>query len=127
MGTDGTELNNGEQTPTGKRKSKKVMSDGSISWDNQDDKAEGNRIKFLEDLKNNKIKSEKYSNDMVKRLSGHEVTVAHMQREGFNNPIFVPEKEGLGNMITMTYSRLDQVLKDGSLNSDFHVISHLIF
>ena len=75
------------------------MSDGSISWDNQDDKAEGNRIKFLEDLKNNKIKSDKYSNDMVKRLSGHEVTVAHMQREGFNNPIFVPEKEGLGNMI----------------------------
>ena len=99
MGTDGTELNNGEQTPTGKRKSKKVMSDGSISWDNQDDKAEGNRIKFLEDLKNNKIKSDKYSNDMVKRLSGHEVTVAHMQREGFNNPIFVPEKDGLGNMI----------------------------
>ena len=36
---------------------------------------------------------------MVKRLAGHEVTVSHMQREGFNNPIFVPEKDGLGNMI----------------------------
>ena len=68
-----------------------------ISWDdNADDKIEGNRIKFLEDLKQNKIKSEKYSKDMVKRLPGHEVTVSHMQKEGFNNPIFVPEKDGLG-------------------------------
>ena len=98
MGTDGvTDLNNGEPTPTGRRKSKKVISEGNISWDdNADDKMEGNRIKFLEDLKQNKLKSEKYSKDMVKRLPGHELTVSHLQKEGFNNPIFVPEKDGLG-------------------------------
>ena len=98
MGTDTTDLNNGEQASPGKRKSKKVLTDDSVSWDNaDDDKFEGNRIKFLEDLKLQKVKSDKYSKDMVKRLSGHEVTVSHMQREGFNNPIFVLEKDGLGN------------------------------
>ena len=99
MGTVETDHNNGEQTPTGKRKSKKVMSDGSISWENAEDRFEGNRIKFLEDLKLHKIKSDKYSKDMCKQLAGHELTVAHFQREGFTNPIFVPEKDGLGNGI----------------------------
>ena len=101
MGTDGmANLNNGESTPTGKRKSKKVIPEGNISWDDHaDDKVDGNRIKFLEDLKLNKLKSDKYSKDMVKRLPGHEVTVAHIQREGFNNPIFVPDKDGLGNFL----------------------------
>ena len=98
MGTNGiTDLNNEDSTPTGKRKSKKVISEGNLSWDdNADDKMEGNRIKFLDDLRSNTLKSDKYSKDMVKRLPGHEVTVAHMQKEGFNNPIFVPDKDGLG-------------------------------
>ena len=99
MGIDGTDLQNGDPTSAGKRKSKKVFSDGSISWDNAEDKFEGSRIKFLEDIKLHKIKSEKYSKDLVKKLPGHEVTVAHMQREGFNNPIFVQEKDGLGRII----------------------------
>ena len=98
MGTVGTDLNNGEQTPTGKRKSKKVTSDGSISWDSAEERFEGNRIKFLEDLKRHKMKSGTYSNDMCKQLSGHELTVAHFQTEGFTNPIFVKEKDGLGNL-----------------------------
>ena len=109
MGTDTTDLNNGDQASTGKRKSKKVLTDGSISWDNADDKFEGNRIKFLEELRSQKLKSDRYSKDMVKRLSGHEVTVAHMQREGFNNPIFVPEKDGLGNNNNI-FHNLDNLL-----------------
>ena len=83
----------------GKRKSKKVLSD-DITCENDDDRLEGSRIRFLEDLKL-KLKSDKYSKEMCKQLASHDVTVAYFQREGFINPIFVPDKDGLGKILNI--------------------------
>ena len=87
--------NTAPNSDLGKRKSKKVLSD-DITCENADDRLEGSRIKFLEDLKLNKLKSDKYSTEMCKQLASHDLNVAYFQREGFINPIFVSEKDGLG-------------------------------
>ena len=68
------------------------MDDGSVSWELADDHLEGRVNLDLE----SKIKSDKYTKDFIKELSGNALSVAHFQREGFNNPIFVSDKEGLG-------------------------------
>jgi hypothetical protein len=45
-----------------------------------------------------KLVSDKFNirDNFVKELQGSDVTVAHFQREGFNNPILIRDKEGLG-------------------------------
>ena len=78
-----------------KRKSKKVQpSDGSVSWELADDTLEGRCSVVMANLED-KIKSEKYTRDFIKQLSGNALSVAHFQREGFESPIFVSDKEGL--------------------------------
>ena len=91
-----------DETNTGKRRQRKVLSDDSMPWESADNQLEINRIKFLEEIKMHKIKSDKYAKDMCKRMGGHDVSVAHFQKEGFTNPIFVPDKDGLGKKISRT-------------------------
>ncbi len=43
-----------------------------------------------------KLKSSKYEKNFVREMLGSDLTVSYMQKEGFNNPIIVKSKEGLG-------------------------------
>lgn len=43
-----------------------------------------------------KLLSKTYSKDFTREMSGSEMTIAHFQKEGFNNPVLVKDKEGLG-------------------------------
>ena len=42
-----------------------------------------------------KLKSSKFSKFFIQEMRGEEVNLEHFQRQGFNSPIFVPEKAGL--------------------------------
>lgn len=79
-----------------KRKSKKVMADGSVSWEHVEEHLEGRRNFDLE----SRIKSDSYSKateSFVLRIeSGEDLTVTHFQKNGFIRPIYVLDKEGLG-------------------------------
>jgi hypothetical protein len=54
------------------------------------------RHEFLNNFKIQRINSSKYNYDTCKYLSGHDLTIAYFQRYGFKQPIFTPEKDGLG-------------------------------
>lgn len=43
-----------------------------------------------------KLKSNKYDKNFVREMIGSDLTVGYIQKEGFNNPIRVKSKEGLG-------------------------------
>ena len=40
-----------------------------------------------------KLKSSKFSKFFIQEMRGEAVNLEHFQRQGFNSPIFVPEKE----------------------------------
>lgn len=42
-----------------------------------------------------KLKSSKFSKFFIQEMRGEAVNLEHFQRQGFNSPIFVPEKAGL--------------------------------
>lgn len=76
------------------RKPKKVLSEGTLSWEAAEGALEGaHRIGF--DI-NEILASEKYAADFVKTINGRELNISFLQREGYNNPLFVPETDGLG-------------------------------
>ena len=62
-----------------KRKSKKVQpSDGSVSWELADDTLEGRCLAVMADLED-KIKSDRFTKEFIKQLSGNALSVAHFQ------------------------------------------------
>ena len=42
-----------------------------------------------------KLESKKFPKYFIQEMTGEEVTLEHFQRQGFNSPIYVPEKAGL--------------------------------
>ncbi|XP_060587380.1 lysine-specific demethylase 2A-like isoform X2 [Ruditapes philippinarum] len=57
-----------------------------------DDEIEGKRSYKIED----KLRSDKYSKDYVKRLAGEDFTLRYLQENGLQYPILFSEKTGLG-------------------------------
>jgi len=92
-----TKVENGTKNAgPNKRKSKKVQpSDGSVSWELAEEVVEGRCLAVMADLED-KIKSDRFTKEFIKQLSGNALSVAHFQREGFDSPIFVSDKGGLG-------------------------------
>ena len=78
---------------SGKRKSasnrsSKVKAKDYVYEDEED--AFSNNFDILE-----KLKSSKFSKFFIQEMRGEAVNLEHFQRQGFNSPIFVPEKAGL--------------------------------
>ena len=44
---------------------------------------------------NEKLTSSKFSKFFIQEMRGEDVNLEHFQRQGFNSPIYVPEKAGL--------------------------------
>ena len=42
-----------------------------------------------------KLESSKFSKFFIQEMRGEDVNLEHFQRQGFNSPIYVPEKAGL--------------------------------
>lgn len=63
-----------------------------------------------------KLKSSKYDKNFVREMLGPDLTVSYMQKEGFNNPIIVKSKEGLGlNVPNVTVKDVRGLVKDLTL------------
>jgi len=56
----------------------------------EDEEAFSNNFDILE-----KLKSPKFSKFFLQEMKGEDVNLEHFQRQGFNSPIFVPDKSGL--------------------------------
>ena len=71
---------------------KKKLQDGTVAWAAAEMQIEGVRSFDLEEKLASKSR---YPAGFVKTMLGKEVSVAHFQKEGFNNPIHVPDKTDL--------------------------------
>ena len=75
-----TKVENGTKNAgPNKRKSKKVQpSDGSVSWELAEEVVEGRCLAVMADLED-KIKSDRFTKEFIKQLSGNALSVAHFQ------------------------------------------------
>ena len=72
---------------------RRVLADGTQELEDDDFEAPEKPAFVLQE----KLTDEKFTKEnVVKELLGHELTIAHLQKEGFSNPILVREKESLG-------------------------------
>nr|XP_006819064.1 PREDICTED: LOW QUALITY PROTEIN: lysine-specific demethylase 2A-like [Saccoglossus kowalevskii] len=61
----------------------------------QDDEIEGKRTFCVED----KLLTDKFGEDFIKFVEGEEVTLKYVQENGFNTPLLIKDKSGLGMRI----------------------------
>lgn len=84
------------------RKQKKLYSD---DWAYGDEEIEGRRAFSLTD----KLDNPRFEHTLVKDMHGSELTLAYIQRYGFNTPLLFKEKLGLGLRVPTTNFTINDV------------------